>query len=154
MKELLIPTFNFSILVGLLGYFTWPVFKKFVAERRELLKDKIDTSRTQKVAAEKKYREIETKLKEFETEAEQNLQKALAEAEEMKKRLVANAQKQAEAIVRDADSLALANMNDFRNDLRKKTIEIAVEEAEKLIRSRLSKEIEKRIISNYVEKVQ
>ena len=56
MSELLIPTLNFSILVALLGYFTWPIFKKSVKDRSETLKRLVDEARFQKIDAEKKFK--------------------------------------------------------------------------------------------------
>lgn len=154
MNELIIPTINFSVLVALLGYFGWPVFKRSAAERREAIKKLADEARVAKLDAEKKYREFEGKLRSFEAEYEQHLAQARADAEALKQRIIAEAKKTAEFLVKDAESTAVANMAEFREELRRAAVDAAVTEAERLIRGQLSKEVQNKIIRDYVEKVQ
>ena len=154
MNELIVPAINFSVLVTLLGYFGWPVFRRSVADRRESIKKLADEARVAKLEAEKRYREFESRMRAFESESERHMAQARADAEALKQRIVADARKSAEWMVKDAESTATANMAEFREELRRAAVDAAVAEAERLIRGQLSKEVQNKIIRDYVEKVQ
>lgn len=154
MKELFVPFFNFSILVGLMVYFLVPLFKKSVANRHDQVKKFVEEARQQKLEAEKKYKEFETKLKNFEIEAKEILARAQSDGEALKAKIVMDARATAEKIIQDAESQAAANLAEFKDELRRKAIEKAVAAAETLIKDKLSQDDQKRIIRDYVEKVQ
>mgnify|MGYP001558860124 CR=1 FL=1 len=153
MSELFVPAVNFAMLVGLLGYFAWPPFKTFVAQRQEDIKKLSEDARTQKVEAEKRLREFEGKLRAFEVDAESLLRAAQADAEVLRTKIIEDARKQGEYIRKDAESTATANVNDFRDEVRRQVVRLAVSEAEKSIRANLSKDVQSKIIRDYMEKV-
>jgi F-type H+-transporting ATPase subunit b len=153
MSELFVPTVNFLMLVGLLGYFVWPPFKKSVAQRQEDIKKLAEDARTQKVEAEKRLREFESKLRAFEADAEGLLRSAQTDAEALRVKIVDDARKQAEHIRNDAESTASSNVTDFRNELKREVVKQAVAQAEKIIRDSLSKDAQSKIIRDYMEKV-
>jgi F-type H+-transporting ATPase subunit b len=153
MSELFVPTINFAMLVALLGYFAWPGFKKSVAQRQEDIKKLAEEARTQKVQAENRLREFEGKLRAFEADAEGLLRGAQADAEALRVKIIEDAKRQAAYIRSDAESTASANISDFRDELRRQVVQQAVTEAEKLIRSSLSKDVQSKIIRDYMEKV-
>ena len=154
MKELFVPFFNFSILVAAMTYFLVPMFKKSVAKRHDDVKKLVEEARTQKAAAESKYQEFESKLRNFEIEAKDILAQAQADGEALKKKMIADAKTHAERIINEAESQAQANLAEFKDELRRKTIEKAVAVAEAIIRDKLSQDDQKKIIREYVEKVQ
>src|SRR5687768_6638556 len=128
MNELIVPTINFSVLVAILGYFAWPLFKRSTAERRDAIKKLADEARIAKLDAEKKYREFEGKIRAFEVEAEQQLVRARTDAESLKQQILADAKKSADWVVKDAESTAGANLAEFREELRRAAVEAAVTE--------------------------
>jgi F-type H+-transporting ATPase subunit b len=153
MSELFVPTVNFIILICLLGYFVWPVFKKSVAQRQVDIKKFAEDARTQKVDAENRLREFENKLRVFEADAEGLLRTAQADAATLSAKIIDDAHKQAEHIRKDAESTATSNITDFRNELKREVVKQAVAEAEKIIRESLTNDAQSKIIRDYMEKV-
>ena len=154
MHELIPPVINFSILIILLVYFTRKPVKELVANRQTLIKAEVEEAKAQKLEAQRRYKEFTEKLKAFEAEAQQILANAHADGETMKTKLIKAAHSNAERIVKDAEATAISNIQEFKDQLRWETISTAVALAEKIITDRLSTEDQRRIVNEYVGKVQ
>lgn len=154
MHELIAPSINFGILMVVLGYLLRKPVKDMVANRQLAIKTQVEEARAQKAEAERRYNEFTQKLRSFEAEAQSMLDKAKADAEALKAKIIRDAHATAERIVKDADAAADANVQEFKDQLRRDTIAKAVELAEKMVRERLSSDDQKRIVHEYVGKVQ
>lgn len=154
MHELIAPTINFVLLVGILAYFTRKPVKDMVAGRRVAIKTQVEEAQVQKSDAEHRYQEFSEKLNAFEQEARQIVERAHQDGEAIKAKIIKDAYASAERVVREAESTAQANIQEYKDQIRRETIAKAVEMAERVIRDRLSSEDQKRIVSEYVGKVQ
>ncbi|MBI3556642.1 MAG: F0F1 ATP synthase subunit B [Deltaproteobacteria bacterium] len=154
MYELIPPVVNFSILIIVLVYFTRKPVKEFVANRQSQIRAEVEEARAQKLEAQRRYQEFTVKLKAFEAEAQQILSRAQTDGEAMRSKLIKDAQANADRIVKDAESTALSNIQEYKDQIRRETIATAVEMAEKVIRDRLSTDDQRRIVTEYVGKVQ
>lgn len=154
LHELLPPTVNFLILVGLLTYLLRKPVKNMIAARREAVKSQVDEARQQKSDADKRYREFSDRLSAFESEAKQVLDRAHTDAEGLKAKIISDAQATAARIVKDAEATAQANTQEYKDQIRRETIAQATELAERMIRESLSKDDQRRIVHEYVGKVQ
>lgn len=153
IKELIAPTFNFVFLVSLLTYFLRKPVKEMVANRRLAIKAQVDEAQAQKAEADRNYKEFSERLKFFEAEAKQTLEKARADGESLKVKIIADAKASAQRIVKEAEATALANIEEYKDQLRRDTIARAVELAERMIRDGISSDDQKRIVTEYVGKV-
>lgn len=153
MHELIAPTLNFGILVALLFYFLRKPVKQLVADRQAAIKGQVQEAQAQKTEAQRRHREFNEKLRAFEVEAGQILEKAKADGEALKARIVKDAQANAERILRDAEATAQSNIQDFKDQIRRETIAKAVELAERMIREGLSSADQRRIVNEYVGEV-
>jgi len=153
MHELIPPFVNFAILVGILGYFLRKPVVEMVATRRTTIKTQIEEAQAQKAEAERRYQEFSAKLKAFEGEATQILERARQDGEAMKAKIIRDAQAMADRIVKDSEAAAFSNIQEFKDELRKETIAKAVELAERVIRDRLSSDDHKRMVNEYVGQV-
>ena len=154
MHELIPPVVNFSLLIIILVYFTRQPVRDLVAGRQSLIKTEVEEAKAQKLEAQRRYREFSDKLKAFEAETKQILERAHIDAEAIKAKLVKDAHVTAERIIKDAESTALSNIQEYKDQIRRETIAKAVELAEKTIRDRLSTDDQRRIVNEYVGKVQ
>ncbi len=154
MHELIPPVINFSILIIVLVYFSRKPVMELVANRQMLIKNEVEEAKAQKLEAQRRYKEFTEKLQAFEAEAQQILDRAHSDGATIKSKLLKEAQINAERIVKDAESTALSNVQEFKDELRRETIAKAVDLAEKIIRDRLSTEDQRRIMNEYVGKVQ
>jgi F-type H+-transporting ATPase subunit b len=154
MAELFVPAINFSMLVGLLGYFVWPVFKRSVAERRESIRKHSEDARIQKLDAEKKFRDFEAKLASFEQEARAALDRATRDAEAAKKATIQSANESAERLRQEAELTISANVKEIMDELRGQMVRASVDRARAILQEKISKELQSQIVKEYVEKVQ
>jgi F-type H+-transporting ATPase subunit b len=152
-SELIAPSFNFFLLVVLLVVVLRGRVQTGLAERRKFIEEQVLEATRLKNEAEKKLEETSLKLKNIEVEAEQIIQKAKQDAEAMQKKIVQDAMAQAEKILQDSESMALSNIQEFKDEVRKLTVNKAIELSEKVIRTKLSSEDQKRIVHEYVGKV-
>lgn len=154
MHELIPPTFNFVLVVGLLVYLLRKPVKEMVRNRQTTIKTQVDEAAVQKAEAEKRYREFSDKLNAFESEARAILERAKQDGEALKAKILKDAQISAERIVKDSEATVQANIQDYKDQLRRDTIAKAVELAERIIRDGLSRDDQRRIVNEYVGKVQ
>lgn len=154
MHELLSPTINFSLFVVLLFVLLRKPLKKMLVDRRSSIETLVSEARAQKDAADKKYAEFSQKLALFESEAKAINERARADAEAMKAKIIAEAKASAEKIVSDAQATVDANLQEYKDEIKKETIAKAIELAEKIIREAVSADDQRRIVSEYVGRVQ
>jgi F-type H+-transporting ATPase subunit b len=154
MHELIAPTINFTILVLLLVYFLRKPVREMISSRHLSIKKFFEEAQLQKAEAERKYREFSEKLNAFEAEAKKILETARADGETLKNKIVKDAHATAERIIKETELTAKANIQDYKDQIRQETIDRAVTIAEKIIRERLSTEDQRRMVNEYVGKVE
>lgn len=154
IADLISPTFNFIVLVGLLFYFLRKPVKDMVAGRQAAIKVQVEEAQLQRTEAQRRYKEFSEKLSMFEQEAKQTLEKARVDGETLKAKIIQDAQIAATRIIKDAEATAQSNIQEYKDQLRKETVEKAVELAERMIREGISRDDQKRIVTEYVGKVQ
>lgn len=154
MHELVAPTLNFTILVIVLVAVLRKPLKAMVANRQSLIKAQVAEAQAQKTDAERRYREFSQKLGAFEAEARTILERARHDGEALQAKIAKDARANADRIIKDAAATVEANIQEYRDRIRRETIAKAVEIAERMIRDRLSIDDQRRIVNEYVEKVQ
>ncbi len=153
MHDLISPTINFSILVAGLFYFLNKPVRAMIAQRRNSIDTQVREAQELKKQAEKKMAEFTQKLAVFESEAKEVLARAESDANALKEKIIATAHLSAEKIIKDAELTAQANVQEFKDQIRRETIARIVDQAEKMIRERVSSDDQKRIVNEYVGKV-
>lgn len=124
-----------------------------VSTRSDQLKSQVEEAKQLRLEADAKLKEVEERLRSFETEAATMLKNAKEDSEKIRARIFENANQMAQKIVQEAEATAAANIQEFKNEIRREVIEKAVEAAERLIREKMSPEDRRRIITDYVEQV-
>lgn len=153
MHDLISPTINFSILViGLFFLLRKPVVK-MIANRRDQIDAQVREARAAKEEAENKLKEFSKKLSSFESEAQEVLKRAEQDALATKEKIIQSARVSAEKIIKEAELTAQANVQEFKDQIRRETIARVVAQAELMIRERVSSDDQKRIVNEYVGKV-
>ena len=154
MSELIAPTINFAILISLLVFFLRKPVREMVSTRHASIKQAVEEALQAKIAAEHRYTEFDKKLTAFENEAKQIVVRARQDGEAMQNKIIKEAHSNAERIMKEAEATVHANIQDYKDQIRLEIIHRAVQIAEKTIRERLSMDDQRRIVSEYVGKVQ
>ncbi len=154
MNEFILQIIYFTFLVVLLVKFLRKPIIDMVSSRQELIRKEVEEARLMKLEAEKKYKEFESKIKNLEAETKEILERTKSDAEMLKNKIIEAAKSTAVRIVKDAEDSSMAAFLDTRNEIRTELVEQAIVAAEKIIRERLSKDDHKRMINEYVGKVE
>jgi F0F1-type ATP synthase membrane subunit b/b' len=157
METLILPFFNFSILVGLLYWKLKAPAKEFVAQRSVDVGAELRKTAEQLATAQKQLAEFSAKLKSVEAEVQQLRSEAKTEAARIQERTLNEAKRLADQVVRDAnsrkESLILEAKGKLATDLALKV----VDRAEALLKGRLTGDDRARLrkeFSNQLERLQ
>src|SRR5262245_25983781 len=146
---------NFLILVGLLYYFfknKMHVQDRFKADY-EKIQGSIESARIAKEEAELKLKELDQKLEQLNEEIVRLKAAAAKEADEERKKILEAAQKEAERIVEQAHRDIDSEVEIARKELRKQLADQAVTRSREIIERELNDQDQKRLISDYIERL-
>ena len=154
MEHLIPQVINVVVLVAVLVYFLRAPIRAAVKSRQEVIKKEVDEARALKAEAEKKYKEFSQKLASLESEAAAILSQAKNDAEAMKIKIMQNAKSAAERVIKDAEQATTMALSDTKAEIKKEVIEKAIALAEKMIREKVTSEDQRRMLNEYVGKVE
>ena len=138
MKELILPFFNFSILVGLLVYKGRKPVRDFVQGRHNEIAQQVQQASQGRADAEAKDRDAEAKLAGYEAERVSLQNQFASEAVSVKSRVLAEAQKLNARMISDARTTAEAMTKELKTELKAELASSVVSRAEALLTERLT----------------
>ncbi|MBW1973496.1 MAG: F0F1 ATP synthase subunit B [Deltaproteobacteria bacterium] len=153
LKEMVFKIINFIILVGILAYFMRKPVKKALKERKENIEIALEEAKRAKEDAERKYQEYEERIKEVDREIEEIKRSAKEEGEMEKERIIAQANDMAKKLKKQAEWMSEQELKQAKAKIRKEVTQATIELAEKLLVQNISKEDQKRLVKEYVEKM-
>lgn len=149
MEELKYQIINFVCFIVVLVYFVRKPLLDSIAKRHTDIKAAVEEARAQRVAAEKKLKELESKINALEAETATILSRATTDAEQMKNKIIEDAKKNAARMIADAESTAAGAVQDQKNEIKAEVVDKAIALAEKMIREKLSTDDQKRIVTEF-----
>lgn len=144
---------NFAILVGGLAYVLRKPLSQFFLERSSSIRKSLDDGRKALSVAEEKHNAAEQKLQRFEVEMAAFRAAALKEMEDEHARMHRATEQEAERMMESVRVQMDVASKQARLELRLYAAEQAVEMAEKLVTARMDGERQKRLVSQFVEKL-
>ncbi len=142
--------FNFGLLIIL---YTWLGKKPLgvaLKERRASIAKDIEEAQKMKKEAKQRAKKYQAKLEGLDQELEGAKQALVAAGKADKERIVRDAQEKAARMERDAKSLLEQESRQAHEDLVKETIELAVKEAEDLLKQRVLPEDHERLAEDFL----
>lgn len=140
----------FGIFAIILAKFAWGPILKMVEEREKGIKDSVEgaeKSHTEAKALLEQHREL---VREAGREREEILKRALKEAETLKAELSAKARSESEQIVTRAREQVQRETEKAIHDLRSQVADLAMEAASKIVKSSLTPEAQKKLVSEFI----
>ena len=130
-----------------------PQLKEWMESRQKRIQDQITSAeKNQAVAAELKA-EFEKKVKELEQGTVEILQRSRKEAAQARDEAVQSARKEAELILTDARKAIEAERQAVTQELQKEVGLLAVEIAEKIIRSSVDGKVQEKIVKESIQEL-
>jgi F-type H+-transporting ATPase subunit b len=154
MLDLLARFINFALLVIILAV----VLKKsnalgFFSDRVEEIKKRMERLQQEKDEAESKYREVQKKLTDFESEKESILAEARKDGESEKAKIISEAERRVAHMLEQVESTVRQEVEDAKGRLREEVAELAAEKAREIISKELSEDDQDRLVNEFIERV-
>lgn len=153
LKDFLYRVLNFSIVVALLVYFLRKPLKKGLSGRREDIEKELQEAQKAREEAEAKFAEYDRKLSQASQEIDEISAAIRREGELEKQKIIENARATAAKIEQDAEKSAQLEIARARQELQKEAARLAVQLAEELLEKNFTREDDKRLIDEYMQKV-
>ncbi|MEJ2587241.1 MAG: ATP synthase F0 subunit B [Deltaproteobacteria bacterium] len=126
----------------------------FFGRRKEEIRQRLDTLKNEREAAETHARELETKLKEFEQQKKEILEQFRAEGMKEKARIVAEAKVRAEQVVAQADATIERELEAAKERLKQEVVDIAANKAQDMIVSQIKDSDQDHLVNEFIERVE
>ncbi|HHO48332.1 MAG TPA: ATPase [Desulfobacteraceae bacterium] len=153
LKDLFWRTVNFIALLVILIKFLAKPIGNAIAGRQQQVVDELKTLQAKRDAAERSYKEFESRLAGMEKEMEVVVQRAIAQAENEKAKILQDAEKAAEDFKRQAEAAIQAEIVEAKRALRDDIADQAAAMAEELIIKNLTPEDQVKITEQYLDRI-
>ena len=153
VKDLGWRVVNFIALMIILVKFGAKPIGAGLAGRQRRIKDEIEELETKRAAAEKSYRDFESRLATVEKDIDKIVEKAVAQAELEKVKILERAELAAADIKRQAELAVQKEIMDARRYLKDEVADKAAAMAESLIKKNLTPADQVKIVEDYLAKV-
>jgi F-type H+-transporting ATPase subunit b len=150
VKQLVINTIAFLILVAILGRFVYPVLIKSVDSRRETIEASLAEAKKSQEASEEAEKKVEALLAEARKEADEIVARSHGEAQAMVADAEAKAKQRAEQLVADAKAQLDAEVVKARAALKKDTLQLVALATEKVVGEKLDAGKDAKLIENAI----
>jgi len=153
LKDLFWRTVNFIALLVILIKFGAKPIGNALAGRQQQVKDELENLQAKRDAAERSYKEFESRLAGMEKEMKVVVERAIAQAETEKIKILEEAEKAAEDIKRQAEAAIQAEIVEAKRSLRDEVADQAAAMAEELIVKNLTPDDQVKITEQYLDRV-
>jgi len=152
-NELIAQTVSFLLLLFLLRVFAWKRLLGLLDERRGKISadfQKIEETRRE---TEKIKQQYETKWNEIETQARARIQEAVVEGQKAAEGIRKDAQLGAQEILEKAKAEMRYEVAKAREDLKGEIIDLVLKTTEYVVEEKLTPEGDKKIVENFLDKL-
>jgi F-type H+-transporting ATPase subunit b len=154
LLDLLYRFINFALLVIIL----WVVLKKanirgLFAARGEEIEKRLEALKTGKEEAERKYRDLEKQVREFEQSKKGILDQFRAEGLAEKQRIISEAEARVKQILDQAQSTMVREVESAKDRLRQELLGLAAQKAEEILSKGMTEQDQDRLVNEFIERV-
>ena len=155
MLDLLYRVINFALLVIILFVvIRKTAIRNFFSDRREDIRKKLDDLKSEKSAAESRFKELEKKLEEFEVKKNEIIAQLKAEGEAEKEKIIAEAKEKAKQILAQADVTIEREIQIAKDRLRQGVVDVAIQKAQKIIVKDIKDSDQERLVNQLIERME
>lgn len=145
---------NFAVFIAILARVFGKSFVDFLRNRHHEVRRAIDRAREVQQNAEKHLRQLEERSRNLEAEIAELLANYRRLAESERAAIVQRAEAEAQSLLKDAEAQAQAAIAQAKRQLEQQTALLAVELAEKLVKSRITDDDQKRLSEQYLRELE
>jgi F0F1-type ATP synthase membrane subunit b/b' len=153
VHELISPTFNLAVLIGVLAYYLRQPLRDYVSTRHSTVRDELVKAGELLKSARERHGEFSAKLSAVDAEIEALRKQLGQDAQATRQRIVADAGRLASLVVADARTAAEGLYADLRSELYEELGIRTVERAANILRERLTGDDRARIREEFSSQV-
>ena len=154
LLDLLYRFINFALLVIILFVVLKKVpIKEFFSSRIEGIKKELEDLKKQKETAERKARDLESKLNAFAGERGEILAQYRADGLAEKERILAEAKERAKQILGQAEVSIQYEMQTAKEKLKQEVVALAAQRAEEIIAREMTDKDQDRLVNEFIEEL-
>ena len=154
LLDLLYRFINFTLLVLILFFVLRKVpIKEYFSSRIEGIRKELEDLKSQREEAERKARDLESKLKAFEGVRKEILEQFKAEGLAEKQRILAEAEDRAKQLLEQAEMSIQYEMQSAKEKLKQDMVTLAAQRAEEIIAREMTDKDQDRLVHEFIERL-
>ncbi|MBW2028368.1 MAG: F0F1 ATP synthase subunit B [Deltaproteobacteria bacterium] len=154
LLDLLYRFINFALLVVILGWALKKAdIKGLLSKRTEEIRETLEGLKRDKEEAERKCKEVEARLREFERERERIIQDYQREGHAERDRIIEEARRKVQKIMEQAEFTIRQEIQSARDRLREDVVDLAAQQAQEIISKRITEEDQVHLVNDFIERV-
>ncbi len=155
IADLIYRAINFALLIIILFFvLRKTTIKDFFSNRREEIKKSFEELNRTKESAEKRYQELDRKLKDFEAHKKEIIEQYQAEGEREKVKIIEEAEKKARQILEQAELTIQNDIQAAGDQLKKEALNNAARQAQKILEKELKESDQDHLVDEFINSIQ
>jgi len=155
VTNLLYRILNFVLMViVLVVVIRKTTIKDFFSNRKEEIRQKLESLKKDKEAAESRCSELEKKLREFEVQKKEIMDQFRSDGAAEREKIVREARERAAQILAQANLTVEREIQGARDRLRQEVVEMAATKAEAIIAQQIQDSDQDHLVSEFIERVE
>ena len=152
--QLLIELISVLILFAFLRAKAFPPILKAMRDRQERIRSDLEAAEARRREAEAMKAELEAEVKAIRERADQVLARAKKDAEDQARAILEEAQRESKRIIAEAEVEIRRQREEVLASLKAQIVDISLSVAEKILRERLDSERDRRLVDEFVERIE
>lgn len=140
----------FALFAAVLGKFGWKPLLALIEEREKTVRDTVEGAHKANAEAAALLEKHKQMVRETLRERDEIMKRSIKEADQLKADLVEKARAEGEQMVKRAKDQIEREKSLAIQELRKEVADIAVEAASKIVKSSLTPDAQKKLVSDYI----
>ncbi len=153
LKNVFIHAVNFVLFLGVIFYFARRPIKDFLANRRLGISRELEESQRIKDEAEAKSLDLQNRLRSFDREVQDMLDRVATECDAEKTRALEGAEEAATGILKTSERTIREETEKARHELRQEAVDSAVTLAEQVLIKTVTDEDQRRLMGGYMDRI-
>ncbi|MBX5467556.1 MAG: F0F1 ATP synthase subunit B [Firmicutes bacterium] len=152
--QLLIELISVLLLFAFLRAKAFPPIVKAMRDRQERIRSDLETAEARRKEAEAMKAALEAEVRSVRERADQVLARAKKDAEDQARAILEEAQRESKRILAEAEVEIRRQREEVLSSLRAQIVEISLSVAEKILRERLDSQADRRLVDEFVERIE
>jgi F-type H+-transporting ATPase subunit b len=145
---------NFAVFLLLLNKLAGKSLREFVSNRHIEVRRSLDRARELEKKAQEQLKEYEKRTQDVDAEVQTLLGNIRKQAEAERQSIIARAESDAQKLLKDAESQVQVALDGAKRSLEQKAALLAVDLAEKLIRTHINDRDQRTLVDSYVASIE